>query len=83
MFVADEFVEQNFESIENAKIEYGDNKFFNEAPRHLYQLNSVCVNQAESSGSAGIDFYDWKLRNLIPSECLDDARNFYCHLCLI
>lgn len=81
VFIADEFVEQHSDSIERSNIKYGDDLFFDEAPKHLYQLNAVCASQAEGSGAAGIDFYEWKLRNLISSECLVDAKNFYCHLC--
>ena len=81
IFIAEEFVSQHLDTIDRMGVKYGDELFFDEAPKHLYNLSAVCVNQSEGSGDAGINFYSWQLRNLISSEYLLDAKNFYCHLC--
>jgi hypothetical protein len=57
--------------------------FITNAPRHLYDVNSVLINQEEPHGDRGIIFYRDKLENLINCGMLRDAHHYYCHLSVV
>jgi len=56
--------------------------FTNHAQSHLYDPFSVCLNQADDKGGAGILFYQDKIDALISNQKLQYASQFYYMLSL-
>lgn len=81
VFIAEEFLDNHVHLINATNVKFGDQFYFDYAPRHIYRIDSVCANQDEKNGESGVLFYESKLNNLIASDYMDDAKNFYCFLC--
>lgn len=61
----------------------GDFHFFACAPKSLFTYDGVLLNQFDGNGSAGVNFFASKVRNLVMNGQLLEAQQYFHHLELI